>query len=663
MKEIIFSLIYGVIAKAQSVSRIGALAMLAVLVLSVGSVQAAGTEQNQTIHSGNDTHGSVSGVLLAANDHQKADASSKGAKASATKEDAKPSKDVKAKKPAGPAPSKYWIVNTLRAHPELVIFLTLALGYFIGAIKLGSFSLGAVTGTLLVGVLIGQLDIAISPQVKSIFFTMFLFAVGYGVGPQFVRGVAKDGAPQAIFAVVISVLCLVVTWLSAKVAGFDVGLTAGLLAGAQTISASIGLATNAINSSGIDNAKEMLNQMPVAYAICYLYGTIGTGIILSMLGPKLLGVNLEEECKKYEAELSKGQPETGMNTAWHQLEIRTFEIAEDGKAAGKTVAEVEALHPEARMYIERIRHDSKIIDFDPGTTLQAGDVLAVSGPTDALIALEQHAKEVADQELLDVPVESVDLVITQKDVNGETLIDLAKEDFARGVYLQKITRGATSVDVPVLAQTKVYRGDILKLSGTRAHIDRIAKDIGYADRPSNMTDMVWVGLFIIVFGLLGTLTMKIGGVPLTLSSSGGVLIGGLVLGWLRGMHPTFGRLPAPTQWFMNSVGLNVFIAIVGITAGPGFVAGLMDNGVKLLIWGMVATSVPMLLAPLIGKYIFKFHPAINLGVCGGARTSTASVAMVGDVAKSNIPMLGYTVPYAVSNTLLTLWGMVIVLMY
>ena len=234
-------------------------------------------------------------------------------------------------------------------------------------------------------------------------------------------------------------------------------------------------------------------------------------------------------------------------------------------------------------------------------------------------------------------MESVDLVVTNKTVNGRTLVDLAKEDFARGVYLQKITRGATSVDVPILAQTAVQRGDILKLAGTKTHIAQIEKAIGYADRPSDMTDMVWVGLFILVFGLIGALTMKIGGVPVTLSVSGGVLIGGLVLGWLSSVHPTFGRLPAPTQWFMNSVGLNVFIAIVGISAGPGFVAGLKSSGVSLFLWGVFATSVPMLIAPYIGKYISKFHDAINLGCCGGARTSTASVAMVGDVAKSNIP--------------------------
>jgi putative transport protein len=636
-----------VLGKARRLTGTGFLGLIAMVVLfAISNAQGAGIDQHQTrqLHDGGQ-------ILLAANDAHAANDAKKDAP------------KTEAKAPTGPQPSSSWIVNVLRSNAALTIFLTLALGYFIGSIKIGHFSLGAVTGTLLVGVLIGQLDINISAQVKSVFFTMFLFAVGYSVGPQFVRGVAHDGAPQAIFAVVICVICLACTYIAAKIAGFDVGLAAGLWAGAQTISASIGLATDAINNSGISNAKEMLDQIPVAYAICYLWGTIGTGVILAQLGPKLIGADLVEACKQYEAEMSKGQPEGGMGSAWHQLQLRAFEIAADGKAAGKTVSAIEALHPGERLYIERIRSGGKIIDFDADTTLKAGDVVAVSGPTEALVDLEQHAKEVADKELLNIPVESVDLVITHKDVNGKTLVDLAKEDFARGVYLQKITRGATSVDVPVLAQTTVHRGDILKLSGTKTHIARIEKAIGYADRPADATDMVWVGLFILVAGLIGALSVTVGGVPITLSVSGGVLIGGLVLGWLRSVHPTFGRLPAPTQWFMNSVGLNVFIAIVGISAGPGFVAGLKSAGVGLFLWGVVATSVPMLLAPFIGKYLFKFHPAINLGCCGGARTSTASVAMVGDVAKSNIPMLGYTVPYAVSNTLLTLIGMIIVLIY
>lgn len=556
-----------------------------------------------------------------------------------------------------------WIIETLKANTHLVIFLTLAIGYWAGNLKVGKFALGSVTGTLLAGVLIGQLGFDISPQVKTMFFTMFLFAVGYSVGPQFVQGVARDGLPQAIFGAVVSLLCLASVYVAAKIAGFDVGLAAGLLAGSQTISASIGLATNAINTSGIENPEAMLNQIPIAYAISYLFGTVGTGVILSVIGPKLLRVDLPEECRKYEAQMSKGTPAGGMGTAWQQLQMRAYRVKADGAAVGKTVAQLEDLVKDSRMFLERLRRDGQIIDFDADTVLRAGDIGVISGRTEALVGLSQTAEEVADTELLDIPVESIDLVLTSKEANGKTLIDIASSGLARGVFLRKITRGATSTDIPIMAQTKVNRGDILKISGRKTHVARVEKALGYADRATAATDMIWVGLFIVVFGLIGGLTVKAGDVPITLSVSGGVLFGGLILGWARSVRPTFGRLPEPTQWFMNSVGLNVFIAIVGISSGPGFVAGLKANGVSLLLWGIFATSVPMLLAPLIGKYIFKFHPAINLGACGGGRTSTASVAMVGDVAKSSVPMLGYTVPYAVSNTLLTLWGLVLVLIY
>jgi putative transport protein len=558
-----------------------------------------------------------------------------------------------------------WIVETLRGHPELAIFLTLGLGYWLGARKFGSFSLGAVTGVLLAGILVGQLDIEISSQVKSVFFIMFLFAVGYGVGPQFVRGIASDGLPQALFGVVISVLCLVFAYIAIVVQGYDVGLGAGLYAGATTISASIGLATDAVNGLGKSAAetKALLDKIPVAYAITYLWGTIGTGLILSVLGPKLLRVDLERECARYEQEMSGGLPAGSGPSAWRQVELRAFELQADSRVAGKTVEAAEAVAQSgARLFVEGIRRNGALVEVTPDFTLQAGDVVAVSAPRDVIVELGARAKEVEDRELLDVPVEKVDVVVTSKASSGRTILDLAGEKFARGVYLNKITRGATSVDIPILPKTVIQRGDILSLMGSRKHTDAVVAALGYADRPTDATDMVWVGIAILLGGLVGALVLPVGGVPITLSTSGGALIAGIVLGWLRSVHPTFGRVPSGALWMMNSVGLNVFIAIVGIMSGPTFIAGVKEAGFGLLFWGIFVTSVPMLLAPLIGKYVFKFDPAINLGCCGGARTSTASVAMVGDVAKSNVPMLGYTVPYAVSNTLLTLWGLVIVLL-
>ncbi|KOQ17631.1 transporter, partial [Achromobacter xylosoxidans] len=201
-----------------------------------------------------------------------------------------------------------WLFDTLRKYPELAIFLTLGLGYWIGAKKIFGFNLGAVTGTLLVGVLVGQLNITIAPIVKQVFFLLFLFGLGYGVGPQFFRGMKSDGLPQVIFAVIICVICLLVTWGTAVGFGFDAGTGAGLLSGAQTISAVMGVATDTINGLGIDAAtkKKWIDSIPVAYAVCYIFGTVGSAWLLASLGPKLMRVDIVKECKEYEAKMSGG---------------------------------------------------------------------------------------------------------------------------------------------------------------------------------------------------------------------------------------------------------------------------------------------------------------------------------------------------------------------
>lgn len=243
-----------------------------------------------------------------------------------------------------------FFVTTLRENPELAIFITLSIGYLTGKFRIGSFELGSVAGVLVAGILIGQLDITIAPLVKSVFFIMFIFAIGYGVGPQFVRGIASDGLPQALFAVVISFLCLLSVYIAAKVQGYDPGFAAGLFAGSQTMSAAIGVATDAINDLGLspDEAERQIAQIPVAYAVVYLWGTIGCGLILSMLGPKLLGVDLAEECRRYEAEMSGGLPPSSARSAWRHVEMRAFRLKPDFAAVGKTVKETEAALADGR---------------------------------------------------------------------------------------------------------------------------------------------------------------------------------------------------------------------------------------------------------------------------------------------------------------------------
>ncbi len=558
-----------------------------------------------------------------------------------------------------------WFVQTLRSYPEIAIFLSLAIGYYFGSFSYKGLGLGAVTATLIAAVVIGQLGITISGPLKPTFFLMFLFAIGYGVGPQFVRGISQDGIPQALFAVVVCLFCLGAGYAGAKLAGYDVGSAAGLYAGSQTISASMGLATDAVNRLGLspEETKKLLDAMPVAYAVTYIFGTMGSAIVLALFGPALLGIDLEVACKRYEEKHGGKKEAGGPGTAWHQFELRAFRVREGGKVVGKSVQEAESLLPDQRVFIQRIRRCDQIMDATAQTVIQAGDVVAVAGRRDVLVSLiGTAAEEVNDRDLLAVPVEGVDVYVTSKEVDGKTLAELAKSPAARGVFLRKITRGATATDIPILPDTQLQRGDIVTLVGRTPDIAASTKMLGYPDRATDVADVAFIGAAITIGALLGAVVYKIGSVPLTLSTSGGALIAGLFFGWLRSVRPTFGRIPSSTVWFMNSVGLNVFIAVVGISSGPGFVSGLHQLGFSLFLWGVAVTTVPLVLAMYVGKYVFRFDDAIVLGCCSGARTTTASLGMINDRAKSQIPGLGYTVTYAVGNTLLTIWGMVLVML-
>ena len=558
-----------------------------------------------------------------------------------------------------------WFAETLRHYPEIAIFFTLALGYYFGKFTFKGIGLGSVTATLLAGVLIGQVGITISPPLKATVFLMFLFAVGYGVGPQFVRGVAKDGMPQALFSVVQCAFCLAIPVVIAKVVGYDLGYAAGLYSGSQTISAAMGLSTDAINRLGLpaDQTKRLLDSMPISYAVTYIFGTVGSAIVIALIGPALLRINLVEACKDYEEKQGGRKELGGPGTAWHRWEVRAFRVPPGGRVVGLRTIEAEALVPDGRVFVLRVRRDGKVEDATADTVLREGDVLAVAGAREVLLkVIGAGAQEVEDPELLSVPVEGVDVYVTSKEVDGKTLAELGKLPGSRGVFLRRITRGATAVSVPILPNTQIYRGDILTVVGRTQDTTAVAKLMGVLDRPTDIADVAFIGAAITIGAFIGALVLKVKGVPITLSTAGGALIAGLVFGWLRSVRPLFGRIPSPTVWFMNSVGLNMFIAVVGISAGPGFVNGLRTQGISLFLWGAVATTVPLILGMFVGKYFFRFHDAILLGIVSGARTTTASLGLVCDIAQSQVPALGYTVTYAVGNTFLTIWGMVLIML-
>ena len=554
-----------------------------------------------------------------------------------------------------------YFVTALREHQELTIFLTLAVGFFIGQLRLGSFSLGSVVGTLLAGVLIGQLDIKVPATVKNVFFDLFLFTVGYKVGPQFFRGLKKDAMPQLAVTLVLCVTCLVSAFTAAKLLGYDMGTAAGLLAGAFTESTVIGTAGDAINRLDLPAAEKsaLVNNIPVAYAVTYLIGTAIIVWFLPNVGPWLMRIDLKEESRKLQAQVVGGsESEPGVISALQRFAVRAYRVTNE-RLLNRTVGAIEALPVGQRAFISRIRRDNAIVEARRDTVIRPGDVVAVMTRSELLMARgTELGPEVDDIELLDFPVEILDVVVTNRALVGKTLKELTALESSRGVFLRKIVR--IGQEMPFTVETRIDRGDVLSLVGAKPDVDRLAKELGYPDRPTIATDMIFVGLGIFIGGLVGLLTVTVGGLPLTLTASGGALIMGLVFGWLRAVRPTFGRIPEAAMWVFETVGLTVFIGVVGLTAGPSFVTGLQKSGLSLILVGLIVAVLPHTAAILFGRFVLRMNPVILLGACCGAGTITAGLRAVQEKAESPLPALGYTVPYALGNIVLTAWGPVIV---
>lgn len=550
----------------------------------------------------------------------------------------------------------------LRDHPELAVFLTLSLGFALGHIKIGTFKIGVVLGTLFAGVLIGQLNIEIPPIVKTIFFDFFLFATGYKVGPQFFQGLKKNAFPQLMLTVVICVSCLLIAYGMSKLLGYDTGTAAGLLAGAFSESTLIGTASEAIHQLPISEIEKtrLVNHIPVAYSLTYLIGATSFVFFLTTIAPKLLGINLVEESEKLSQTLTGDtEHEPGIQSAYQRWIIRAYQITND-KWVGITISEFEEINKDLQLIIQRIRHNQELLEPSPETIIHKDDILVIMAQHGIILnSLSNIGPEVLDEELLKFPLAHMDITITNKDISGKTIRQL-RDRFGNGLMLDKITREYQ--EIPFNLNTVLLRGDVLKLTGKMVLMEKAAKEIGYLDRLSTATDIVFLGLGIVLGGLFGLLSITILGISITLTTSGGALVMGLVFGWLHSRTPIFGSIPEPALWIFDNVGLATFIGLVGMAAGPSFISGLQEMGFSIVIAGFVVAIVPHIIGLFFGKYILKMNPIILLGAQTGAGTSTIGLKAIQDASASKFPVLGYTIPYALGNILLTAWGPILVSM-
>ncbi|MCC8957245.1 aspartate-alanine antiporter [Bradyrhizobium sp. Pear77] len=559
-----------------------------------------------------------------------------------------------------------WLQQFLVRYPELALFLVIAAGYWIGSFRIGAFSLGPVTGALFAGLAVGDFaHVPVSSMTKSFLFLLFLFGVGYSVGPQFVLAMKRDGLKPMLMAVVVSLTGLAAAIAVARVLRLDPGFAAGLMSGALSQSAAMGTATDAVNSLPVSEAQRALfvSHIAVADAVCYIFGYAGVITFCTIVVPTLLKIDLKTEALKLEQALGITRAKPGLASAWRKFELRAYRLDDHAAITGLTVAAAEARVPGQRVFIHRIRRGERILEAEPETMLAAGDVIALSAPRQIIVQLiEPRGEEVEDRELLDIPLISADVFLINPTLAGTSLERASEQDWTRGLYLRSLSRGGEAL--PIAAGVILQRGDLLRIVGPETVVQNAAKSIGVIVAPSTSIDFVVLGLAIFLGGLVGVLvSFSVGGITISLSTSVGTLLAGLLVGYLRTRLPYFGRIPDGAISLMTSLGLAAFVGLTGIHAGPIFLSAIRESGIGLLLGGMIVTLLPQIVGFCFGHFVLRMNPILLLGALTGAQTVTAAMAAIQERSGSSVVVLGYTPAYPISNILLTTWGSIMVVVF
>ncbi len=548
------------------------------------------------------------------------------------------------------------IVALLRENPTLVFFVVLGSGYLLGNIRWGVLAIGPTAGVLLAGLFFGHYGFTMPRTIQDIGFILFIYSVGFQAGPRFVSVLLEDGLKYACLALVVAFTAIALAKGIALAVGFNPGLTGGLLAGALTSTPTLAAAQDAVASgmalTGDVSAEQLLNDLSVGYAITYIFGMVGLITFVRFM-PRLMRFDLQAEAaalareKKLKEEGQEHEPEPE-----HKLMIRAFEVREED-VVGRPL---EDLHfcKSTGCVIQEVRRDGEMLIPNESTQLRHGDRVSIVGPMDKLEGLsETIGPGVWDKQLLKAPIESALVIVSNKKAAGKRISDL--HTVARfGCFITKIVRA--QVELPVTPEIVLEKGDALIVAGVRNRLKEVIGILGHEERGVVKTDLLTFAFGIVLGIFLGQFSFKVGHFTVGLGTAGGLLFSGILVGFLRSLHPTFGRVPPAARWVLMELGLMFFMAGVGLQAGKGIVAALLAVGAPLFVSGVVVTLVPVLVGFAFGRFVLKLNPALLLGGITGAMTSTPSLNVVCQAAGNSMPTLGYAGAYTFANVFLALGG-------
>ncbi|MFE5394414.1 aspartate-alanine antiporter [Streptomyces sp. NPDC056568] len=553
-------------------------------------------------------------------------------------------------------------MGTIRDNPELAIFLCLALGYLVGKARIGPITLGGICGTLIVSLLLGTRHVAVDDDVKTIFFAIFIFALGYMAGPQFFANLNRRGLRYGVLSLIELVTVLVIAYLLATLFDLDIGTASGILAGAATESAVVGTASEAIgklSDLSPDQIVEYQGHVATAYTVCYLFGLVTIVLFTSQILPLLLRIDLADASRELWARMRGDVPalESDEREALPSTVGRTYLVTH---ADGRTVGEIEEAAGR-RVTVEGVKRGSSLLTPTPGLVLTLSDLVLVVGRRSATIEAARHiGPETGAVPGLDSPLATRQISLTDKETTGKTVDQLQHdhpEFLQSGVYVTDVIRGEQ--DLPAAAETELRRGDVLTLVGARSGLDRLTQKLGSVVRNSS-ADFVYIGFGIAAGSLLGQVVVRLGDIPLSLGTGGGCLVSGLVFGWFRNRSQTFGAFPPQAASTLKDLGLAVFIACTGLDSGPHAWPLIKQYGALLPFAGIAMVLIPACLSLFVGLKLLKLEKPLLIGAIAGQQCSTPAITAITQVSQSSVPLIGYTITYTLSNFLLPLSGPILV---
>lgn len=554
-------------------------------------------------------------------------------------------------------------VGVFNDVPMAVLFVTVGLGYAVGKLKIGPIGLGGVCGTLIVALLIGQTGCQLHGELKEVAFALFIFAMGYSGGPQFFANLNRSSLRFMVLPLIEAIAVIAIVLTATRMMGLDPGTAAGLAAGAATESAVVGTAAEALKHLGLGEAEttRMESNIATAYTLTYLVGLVSIVFFTSQVAPALLRLNLKTASRELATRLeAASDDDVATQPALPRLVGRAYRA--EG-AAGLTVGQLEG-QIGGRTLVAGLFRGDESLSADPDQKIEAGDIVALIGVRERLVnAGERVGVEVlppaAHHDVLQLDERQV--IVNKPGLNGRTLGDLARmatQRHLRFVWVQQIMRSGMSL--PITPATQLLHGDRLTLVGTDPALGAAAQELGTAVRHVDTTDLVFLCTGILLGLLVGMLSATVYGVPISLGSGGGALLSGLVFGWINFKRPGLGDMPPAGVQLLKDLGLAVFVASVGLSAGPDAMTLVREHGAMLPLVSLAVSLVPACLSLWIGHMFLKIEGPLLIGAIAGQHVSTPAISAILAASQSSVPLLGYTETYAIANVMLPVLGPIIV---